>query len=336
LVVLTEAEPLEALRTFLRRLYYALLPLSILLIKYFRSEAVHYGIFNGLPEYVGAATSKNTLGAVCMLSGIFFFWDFLVRFPERRERRTKRILVLDVVFIWMSVYLLRVSSSATSLTCFILGCLLIFFSKRWINERPSFLKAAIPIALCVYVILGYGFGMNDWVATILGRDPTLTGRTNIWNVVLSMGTNPLVGTGYDSFWLGPRLLQIWSLAGGVNQAHNGYLELYLNLGFIGVFILIGLLLSAYRTIAKRLTDVPIIAPFAMTMWTITLFYNMTEAAFKPYFLCLTLLLGLFAMSRGESRTATRPLRVRPQIRPRMTWREANAGRLARNLKPKLD
>jgi transposase len=35
-------------------------------------------------------------------------------------------------------------------------------------------------------------------------------------------------SGYESFWLGPRLLWVWEQAGGVNEAHNGYLEVYLN------------------------------------------------------------------------------------------------------------
>ncbi len=47
-----------------------------------------------------------------------------------------------------------------------------------------------------------------------------------------MKTNPLLGTGYESFWLGPRLQWFWQHAGlgHINEAHNGYLEVYLNLG----------------------------------------------------------------------------------------------------------
>ena len=67
--------------------------------------------------------------------------------------------------------------------------------------------------------------MNGAFAASVGRDPTLTDRTKIWSLVLSMHTNPLIGTGYESFWLGPRLLKVWQGGlGGINEAHNGYLE----------------------------------------------------------------------------------------------------------------
>ena len=89
----------------------------------------------------------------------------------------------------------------------------------------------------------------------VGRDPTLTDRTAIWSIVLSMHTNPLVGTGYESFWLGPRLQKVWQLFGAtINESHNGYLEVYLNLGLIGVLLLVGLLITSYRNICRQFTS----------------------------------------------------------------------------------
>ena len=88
--------------------------------------------------------------------------------------------------------------------------------------------------------------MNGSMAEAVGKDPTLTDRTKIWAFVLGMHTNPLVGTGYQSFWLGPRLEYFWqnSGLGHLNEAHNGYLEVYLELGLIGVSLLIGFLFRA--------------------------------------------------------------------------------------------
>src|SRR2546428_3149771 len=65
---------------------------------------------------------------------------------------------------------------------------------------------------------GHAFGFRlcplsrpwDRPRETMGRGPTLTGRTQIWHLVLSMTTNPLLGTGFESFWLGPRLQKIWS------------------------------------------------------------------------------------------------------------------------------
>ena len=54
------------------------------------------------------------LGVLCLISGIFFFWDTVTRWPERKERRTKRIILVNVAFIAMTLWLLNLSSSATS------------------------------------------------------------------------------------------------------------------------------------------------------------------------------------------------------------------------------
>ena len=81
-----------------------------------------------------------------------------------------------------------------------------------------------------------------------GRDATLTGRTGIWQTVLNEPNNPLLGTGYASFWLGDRLQRIWALypRTPLLQAHNGYFEVYLNLGMVGVALLGGVLWTGLR------------------------------------------------------------------------------------------
>ena len=82
LVVLTDPHPLEAVRMFLRRLCFLLIPLSILLIKYFPYMGRQYTIWQGSAMYVGAATSKNMLGACVLNQRNFLFLgyrDALVR-----------------------------------------------------------------------------------------------------------------------------------------------------------------------------------------------------------------------------------------------------------------
>jgi len=297
-VVLSDPCPHEAVRGFLRRLYYLLIPLSILLIKYYPYQAIHYSFWTGLPEYTGAATSKNTLGAMCMISGIFFFWDTVRRWPDRKQQHTKRVLIVNLAFIGMTVWLLMISDSATSRVCLIIGCIVIALSKsRWSKHHPGFLKVLIPAFFCLYLILAFGLDLNGDLASKVGRDPTFTGRTNIWKAVLSTNTNPLIGTGYESFWLGPRLQQVWRLAGGVNEAHNGYLEVYLDLGIIGFFLVAGLLIASYKSIWRKLMQSPSLASLALPLWIIALFYNMTEAAFTAPFMCLTFLLGTIDVPR---------------------------------------
>jgi exopolysaccharide production protein ExoQ len=297
-VVLSDPRPLEAVRVVLRRLSYWLVPLSILLIKYYSNLGRRYSIWTGSVEYVGAATSKNMLGLVCLISGLFFFWDTVTRWPEHKRRRTKRIILVNFAFIAMTLWLLHLAHSTTSNVCLFLGCLVIAAAHSRVFRRNSMiLKLMIPASFCLYLILDFALDMNGSMAGAVGKDPTLTDRTHIWAFLLAMHTNPLVGTGYQTFWIGPRLEYFWknSGLGHLNEAHNGYLEVYLELGLVGVALLIGLLVASYLAICRKLTLHPSLAILGLAAWLALIFYNMSEAAFDGGLLYMVLLMGSITM-----------------------------------------
>lgn len=304
LVVLSDRSPLEAVRTLLRRFSYLMLPLSIVLIKYYPALGIEYDPWVGLPTFGGAAMSKNMLGIACLVSGLYFFWDTIVRWSERKERRTKRIILVNVLFLAMTLWLLHMCNSATSGFCLVLGCLVIVAAhSKTLKRHPGFLTLTVPLTFLVYVILAFGFGLSGSFANAAGRDATLTGRTEIWKAVLSVHTNPLLGTGYESFWLGPRLEQVHRAAdegGGLNEAHNGFLEAYLNVGIIGICLLLGFVIAGYLNIRKMLKPFSSLGPLTLSIWTVFLFHNLTEADFRSGPLWLMFLLASLA-TRGESK-----------------------------------
>jgi len=194
----------------------------------------------------------------------------------------------------MTLYLLRLAHSVTSTVCLGIGCMVIAaVHSSWGERHLTSLKVMIPASFCLYLILGFGFGLNGAFAEMLGRDPTLTDRSRIWSVLLNMHTNPLFGTGYESFWLGSRL-ELVSLKAGIviNEAHNGYLEVYLNLGLIGLFLLVAFLIAAYWNIGKKqLASRSNFTSLCLGLWAVALFYNVAEASFKHGLTWLGLLLG---------------------------------------------
>jgi O-antigen ligase len=309
LIVLTDPNPLQAVRTLFRRLSYLLIPLCILLDKYFPKISRVFDSWTGVGMYVGATTGKNLLGLVALLSGLFFFWDAVTRWPDRKERRSKRIIRVNVAFLAMSLWVLNTANSATCQVCMVLGCLIIAWAHgRFFRRHPTLFKVLIPGTFCLYLILSLGLGMSGNLAAAVGKDPTLTDRTKIWAFVLSMHTNPLLGTGYESFWLGPRLEWIWQEAGlgGLTEAHNGYLEVFLNLGIIGLLLLSGFLLASYKNICGQLKTCPNLGSLNVALWAIMLFYNVTEAGFRSSGLIwLVFLLGGIALpSRSRDRVST--------------------------------
>jgi O-antigen ligase len=115
----------------------------------------------------------------------------------------------------------------------------------------------------------------------MGKDATLTGRTEIWRLVLNMSGSPVFGTGFESFWLGNRADKMWQLYYfHPTQAHNGYIEVYLELGWIGIILLAGIIVTGYRNAIAMLRWNPDGARIRMAFIAIGLVYNVTEAGFR--------------------------------------------------------
>jgi exopolysaccharide production protein ExoQ len=300
LVVLSDRHPLEAVSTLLRRLGYLLIPLSVVLIKYFPDIARNYDPWTGAQSFSGATTSKNMLGIVCLVCGIYFFWDIVVKWPDRKNTRQKRIILVNAVMTYLTWWLLIICDSATSRVCLIIACMVILAAhSKVVQHRPAILAGAIPVIFLTYMLLFFGFGLNDTFAGVAGRT-SLSGRPEIWRIVLSQQANPLVGAGYESYWLGPRLQRIWASGEGhINEAHNGFLELYLNLGYLGLLLMLIFVAVVYRNICKKVKPFSSIASLTLAIWTAFVFHNSTEADFRSGFMWIAFVLAALAVSRAE-------------------------------------
>jgi exopolysaccharide production protein ExoQ len=126
------------------------------------------------------------------------------------------------------------------------------------------------------------FGGEADVLHALGRQTNLTGRLAIWQSVIRMVPNPVLGTGFESFWLGSRLEQMWRAfpVFHPNEAHNGYIEVYLNLGWIGVVLIASILINAYRRAAAVFYREPALGAVMVAYVITAAFYSITEAGFR--------------------------------------------------------
>jgi O-antigen ligase len=293
LVVSSYPRQLDAVRTVLRRWAYLSIPLSVVLIKYYPALGQTFSDWGG-QEYTGVSTSKNMLGLLCLASGMFFFWDTIVRWHQRRDVRVSRVILVNIAFIGMTLWLLNESASMTSTICLVIGCLVMAAAHSNFGRRcPSWIKALAPASFILYLILALGFGLSGQLSEAVGKRSDMSDRTHIWEVLLSAPINPVLGTGYQSFWLGPRVQWVWASLRGDNvlEAHNGYLAIYLELGVTGLFLLCAFLIASYRTICRRLNPVTPLGSLSLGLWTLLLFYNVTEAAFGGGLLWIALLMG---------------------------------------------
>ena len=279
LVILTDQRPYEAIGTILRRLAFVFLPLSVLFIKYYPDLGRGF-TQAGFAMYTGVATQKNGLGAICLLSSIYFGWSLLLH--RREESKLGRLLNIPtiIVLLFMIVWLFNMANSSTSLACMIVAiCLFLVSRLPAMSHQPKRIIVVIIICIAVFGLLEWSFDIKDQLIAMLGRRPDLTTRVPMWEHLLTMVKNPIAGFGYDSFWLGDRMEIVQARWGHLMQAHNGYLEIYLNLGFIGLFIIAGQILSGLRKVSRHLAIDYSAAILRLCFIVVVVLYNYTEATF---------------------------------------------------------
>jgi exopolysaccharide production protein ExoQ len=278
LVMLTEQRPYEAVGITLRRLAFLLLPLSVLFLRYYPDLGrAYHG--DGTPMFTGVGHQKNDLGLMCLTAGMYLFWKLLQK--RTGSESAEKSDGFDLLLIAMLVWLLRMSDSQTSFSCLATAVTVLVLSRvTFISKKPSRIIGVLAVVAVSLLALQATFDVKTIVLGLLGRDPTLTGRSELWEVVSTLQVNPLVGAGFMSFWSGQRMAAIWRALGpGINQAHSGYLEQYLNLGYIGVAFIAMIMVSAMFNLRKQLNTDPSAGMLRLCFLTAAALYNYTEASF---------------------------------------------------------
>lgn len=206
-----------------------------------------YGSENVAIGYPGYFTGKNYLGECAALA-------FLLSLHEMLYPGVRRALGIIVVVI--AVVLVFVSDSKTAFAlAFVAPFLaaLTLFVARKMRISPAIVLLMIP--LC-YMILSSvsNFNINRLSYMVYG-DSTLTGRTLIWDFVQTeIERRPLLGWGYQCFWLvgsdGPSIVEAPGWIKNMPNAHNGYYDTTVELGYVGYAVLLAFILSTLHGIGR--------------------------------------------------------------------------------------
>ena len=316
LVIVTDVQPLAALQRFISRAGFILLPTSVLFIKYMPNLGRSFAA-NGVGMNTGTSTNKNVFGLVILLVSLGTLWQIisLIRTKSRTERR--RPLIAQCVLLLFGLILFKMADSATSLACFLLGgSMLIAANLRMFRTRPGRMQALCLGTISLFILYFLLSGSAD-VAGALGRQSNLSGRTDIWAALLPTVPNPVIGAGFESYWIGPGPAVAWAtlLRAGwwhpellVTEAHNGYIEMYLNLGWVGVGLIGIVIVAGYRRAmgAVRKHSWAGSLPLAYVMAAI--FYDLTEAGFRSLNpMWMFLLLGIFTATGVKAGMVNLPI-----------------------------
>lgn len=222
----------------------------------------------------GVFNQKNNLGQAMVLSTVAFL--LLARASERRR--------------WVgwagaagSALLVLLSTSGTALVILLgfAALLPLFRALRW---RAS----TVQLLLIGLVLAGAGIGLwvvgnAEMLLTALGKDPTLTGRTDLWMAVMDqIRERPLLGHGYSAFWLGwgGASADVWKVVRWETpHAHNGFLDLGLDLGLVGLALFAtGFAVAVTRAVRLLRATRSAESIWPLALLSFMLLYNVTETA----------------------------------------------------------
>jgi O-antigen ligase len=280
-LLFTDPNPRAAIKQVFARVAFLLLPLSVLFITAYPALGTGYSPEDNVMMYFGVTTFKNLLGMICMVLGLASLWSFIGAYEDRRMPHRERHLIAHGVTITMAIGLILRADSMTSFSCLVLaGSVMVLTSRQWVARNTGSVHTVVCGAIGLPLFALFINTVGTLVRT-LGRNSTLTGRTTIWKAVLSLHTNPLIGTGFESFWLGNRLQAVWNMSvKGIQEAHNGFIELYLNLGWVGLLLLGWLIVTGYRNAILALRRDPSDGSLRLAFLTASLIFSLTEAGFR--------------------------------------------------------
>jgi O-antigen ligase len=230
-------------------------------------QDLHYGAWKGI--YV----QKNSL-ARAMALGVVLSLPLAVGGPlhGRRLVRVGAALLCAIVLV--------MAQSAAGIVASISGLALIAALPAL--RRPGLTGLGATTVVAVFgVMVGLVVVANvNAVLELLGRDATLSGRVVMWSLALEMSQDrPLLGFGYGGFWTdwsGPSG-EVWSSVGWMpTDAHNGLIDLLLELGWLGALAMSIHLLStglvSFRLLKRREPGTAL--PFILLVFFVM--YNVIE------------------------------------------------------------
>lgn len=225
--------------------------------------------------WAGFFTQRNAL-AMNAAIGLLVFAMLALRGAKGRW--------LFTALAFLSGTLMLLTGSATSiLAVFLLVCgyLLRTLLKRYVRSTRFRVLLSAVIVFCLA-----GVFLSHWeeILSVFGKNPDLTGRTELWGASLLMAQDrPLFGYGYGGFWIyGGPAQAIWDALGSgdpsnLSYAHNGYLQILLDTGIVGLGLLLALVTSAFRKAWKYAVMVKDIWP--LCFFAFMALHNMGEGTY---------------------------------------------------------
>jgi O-antigen ligase len=206
---------------------------------------------SGGGQFLGIYQHKNGAGYVAGITVIF--WIFLVVSSIRFEMK---MIALFGSLLWL--FFLVGTASKTSLGLALLtpmiGIGLYYALQLNLQWRVmAYVAGGVFLGIVAWTMLFVDWTIED-LGVLIFEDLTFTNRTNVWEyVIMSIEERPFIGYGYGAFWktedglsnrLGAEMSAGWAATAG--SAHNGYLNIWLESGIIGLLACVSVIVIVFH------------------------------------------------------------------------------------------
>ena len=246
--------------------------------------------------YPGYFSFKGVLGECGAIA-------FLLALHEMLYSGWRR--VLSIVVMAVAIWLMLVSKSKGALGLALVAPLLAgvtLMIGRGMRISPAIVLSPIPI--CYAIVSGIAGNLVNRLSWYLYGNYTLSGRTVIWDFAnYEIGRRPLFGWGYQSFWLvGPDAPSVVEAPGWVKtmpSAHNGYLDTQLEMGYIGLILLVVFITVTFHAIWRVADRAPARAWLLLSLGLFVVLTNVLETTWMRGTETLWLLFLIVAAEIGR-------------------------------------
>jgi exopolysaccharide production protein ExoQ len=202
--------------------------------QYVIMTGVYEGVFSGIFSHKNLFSRNLVVGILCLI--------IAMRFKYINQLLGVALALLFIVFL-----IITTSAGGVLIALVLFGTFILvdkFDTKKSSNKLILFSS--------VLLILILGFLLRTEVFGVLGKSSTLTGRIPLWVLVIGqIMKKPFLGYGYYGFWDSQGMTDVISryITWDAPNAHNGYLEVMLQLGIVGLVVLIiGILFSLFKAV----------------------------------------------------------------------------------------
>jgi exopolysaccharide production protein ExoQ len=230
---------------------------------------------NGDTAMSGLTQSKNLLGDMAATGALVSLACFMASMEDRRPFRAIAALAVAAT----EIYVLLAARSAGALLGMVpaVFAFIFFLALRPARLTMRLIATVFASLAAAVMTIAYGSGVVEDSMTLFEKDPTLTGRTYLWQRAADfIAEKPALGTGFDAFWVqgNPDAEGLWRFA-GINERmgfnfHNTLIEWLVNVGWVGVSVLTIVAIISAILMVRRVMTRPTLA---LCFWLSILIYE---------------------------------------------------------------